>query len=250
MDLGQIALKYKKGESTIWRCFDIFKDKTTLKTLVQKHINLVVDTTYFGRGFGYMIFRAHGINLYYQQVESETIEQLGFGLDILDNLGYTFKSITIDGRTGFIKYLEERYPNTALQYCQFHQKQTVQRYITNRPQTLCGYELKAFMKDLLKHDYYSFYMDYWTLRDRWGEFLKERNENNQFKHKRLRAAFNSLNRNMPYLFAHKAWPDLKIPNTTNSCDGHFNHFKKRVSRHCGLKRNRRIKLIEFIIKNS
>ena len=73
------------------------------KTLAQRQINLVIDTTYFGRSFGYMIFRAHGINLYYQQVDSETIEGLGFGLDVLDTLGYTFKSITIDGRTGFIK---------------------------------------------------------------------------------------------------------------------------------------------------
>jgi hypothetical protein len=250
MDIEQIALKYAKGESTIWRYFDSFNDHTRLKSLPQKHINLVVDTTYFGKSLGYMIYRAHGVNLYYQQVRSETIEALGVGLDILDVQGYTFKSITIDGRAGFIKYLEERYVETSLQYCQFHQKQTVQRYITNRPQTLCGSELKEFMKDLLKHDYNSFYQAYWSLKNKWKEFLKERNENKQFKHRRLRAAFNSLKRNMPYLFTHKAKPELKIPNTTNSCDGHFNHFKKRVGRHCGLKKNRRIKLIEFIIKNS
>jgi hypothetical protein len=122
LDIEQVSLKYKRSESAIWRNFDKFEDKSTLRTIAQKHINLVIDTTYFGRSFGYMIFRTHGINLYYQQVESETIERLGCGLDVLDTLGYTMKSITIDGRTGFIKYLKERYPDTPLQYCQFHQK--------------------------------------------------------------------------------------------------------------------------------
>ena len=197
-----------------------------------------------------MIFRAHGVNLYYQQVESETVAWLSFGLNILDYLGYTYKSITIDGRTGFINYLKTRYPNTPLQYCQFHQKMTIKRYLTNNPKTDCGLELQVFMKDFIAHDYDSFNAAYAALKQRWREFLKERNEAKAFKHKALRAAFNSLKRNMPHLFTYKAYESLKIPNTTNSCDGYFGHFKSRVKRHCGLKRFRRIKLIEFIIKNS
>jgi hypothetical protein len=250
LDIEQIAEKYKRNERTIRRYFDSFKDRTAIKTIERKHINLVVDTTYFGRSFGYMIFRAHGVNLHYRQVNNETIEQLSKGLDILDSLGYMFKSVTIDGRAGFIKYLKVRYPHTPLQYCQFHQKQTIRQCITNNPQTACGQELKEFMKDFLKYDYDSFYKDYCKLRNKWSEFMKERNEKKQFKHRMLRRAFGSLKRNMPYLFVYKMFPDLKIPNTTNSCDGYFTHFKKRIKRHCGLKRNRRIKLAEFIIKNS
>jgi transposase-like protein len=209
-----------------------------------------VDTTYFGRALGYMIFRAQGTNLYYQQVESETVEWLCKGMDVLEDLGYTFKSITLDGRAGFVKYLKMRYPNTPLQYCQFHQKQTIRRYITNYPQTLCGVELKELMKDFLKYDYESFNAAYAALKQKWSEFLKERNENREYKHRRLRGALKSLKKNMSYLFTYKAFESLKIPNTTNSCDGYFTHFKKRVRRHCGLKKNRKIKLIEFIIKNS
>ena len=156
MYIEQIAFKYKKSESAIWRNFDGYKDNSGLKSLSDKHINLVVDTTYFGRGFGYMIFRAYGVNLYYQQVGSETVEWLSKGLDNFDSMGYKFKSVTIDGRTGFIKYLKTCYPNCPLQYCQFHQKQTVKRYLTNNPKTLCGVELKELMRDLLKHDYDSF----------------------------------------------------------------------------------------------
>jgi len=250
MDIESIAAKYRKSESTIWRHFAKFKDLTQLKPLSFNHINLVIDTTYFGRGFGYMIFRAYGVNLYYQQVRSETIAWLSAGLDILDKQGYKYKSITIDGRTGFIKHLKARYPNTPLQYCQFHQKMTIKRYLTSNPKTPCGQELKMFMKGFMAYDYDSFYKAFYALKDKWNSFLKERNENNAFKHKTLRAAFNSLKRNMPYLFTYKAFESLKIPNTTNSCDGYFAHFKARLNRHCGLNRFRRIKLIEFIIKNS
>jgi hypothetical protein len=250
MDIESVAAKYGRSASTIWRYFDNFKDKSELKSFTDKHINLVVDTTYFGRSFGYMIFRAHGTNLYYQQVQNETVAWLACGLDILDRRGYSYKSITIDGRTGFINYLKEHYPDVPLQYCQFHQKMTIKRYLTNNPKTVCGLELQSFMKGFMSHDYDSFNEAYAALKQRWTEFLKERNENKSFKHKTLRAAFNSLKRNVPYLFTYKAFESLNIPNTTNSCDGHFAHFKDRVKRHCGLKRFRRVKLIEFIIKNS
>jgi hypothetical protein len=103
-----------------------------------------------------MLFRTHGVNLYYQQVGAETVEWLSKGLDTLDSLRYKFKSIAIDGRSGFINYLKTRYPSTPLQYSQFHQKQTIRRYIPNNPQTLCGLELKELTKELLKHDYDSF----------------------------------------------------------------------------------------------
>jgi hypothetical protein len=249
LDIEQTAIKYKQSESAVWRNFDKFADKIALKSLPFKDINLVIDTTYFGRSFGYMIFRAHGVNLYYEQVGSESIEWLSKGLDVLDCVGYRFKSITIDGRTGFINYLKTRYPNTPLQYCQFHQKQTIKRYITNNPQTICGVELKTLMRGLLSHDYDSFSAAYAALKEKWHEFLKERNENKEYKHRRLCGAFHSLKRNMPYLFTYKAFENLKIPNTTNACDGYFTHFKKRVNRHCGLRQNRKIKLIEFIIKN-
>lgn len=164
MDIESVAAKYHKNERTRRRHFNNFKDRAPLKTLPFKHINLVIDTTYFGRSFGYMIFRAHGVNLYHQQVQSETVDRLAFGLNVLDKLGYTYKSITIDGRTGFINYLKTRYPNTPLQYCQFHQKMTIKRYLTNNPKTPCGLELQGFMKDFMAHDYDSFSKDFFCFK--------------------------------------------------------------------------------------
>ena len=39
--------------------------------------------------------------------------------------------------------------------------------------------------------------------------MKERNENRQFKHRRLRSAFRSIDRNMPDLFTWQENPGMK-----------------------------------------
>lgn len=83
-----------------------------------------------------------------------------------------------------------------------------------------------------------------TLREEYAEFLKERNEQGQFRHRRLRSAFRSLKTNLPYLFTYKLFPELNIPNTTNSCDGSFAHWKQKVKIHRGLKTERRNKMVQ------
>jgi transposase-like protein len=144
------------------------------KKLPNKHINLIIDTTYFGRGSGYMIFRADGHNIYFDWTEQERVSGMAKGLDVLESWGYSYKSFTIDGRKGFIDYLKMRYPKVPIQFCQFHQKQIIRRCITNKPQTACGEDLKAIMRDFCAYDYDSFNMIYTKLRERWDDFLKEK----------------------------------------------------------------------------
>lgn len=168
-------------------------------------------------------------------------------LDVLDQLGYRFKSVTLDGRKGMIKLFQARYPNLPIQMCQFHQTQIIRRYTTNNPKTNCGQELKAIMRCLTDSSTESFQSLVNTLQQQYNDFLKERNENNQFKHRRLRSAFRSLKSNMPYLFAYKNYPELNIPNTTNSCDGSFAHWKQKLKIHRGLKKHRRNKMITFLL---
>jgi len=67
---------------------------------------------------------------------------------------------------------------------------------------------------------------------------------------RLRSAFRSLRTNLPYLFTCKDLPELDIPNTTNSCDGSFAHWKQKIKIHRGLAKHRRKKMINFLLENS
>ena len=112
---------------------------------------------------------------------------------------------------------------------------------------MCGKNLKAIMQSLTDVDYHIFKSLIETLHEEYYDFLKERNESGLFKHRRLRSAFRSLNTNLPYLFTYKNFPNLNIPNTTNSCDGYFAHLKQKVKIHRGLTKQRRNNMINYLL---
>jgi hypothetical protein len=169
-----------------------------------------------------LVFRANGKNIYWKEINGEKLEYLNQCLDDLIFLSYQFKSFTIDGR----------------------------RYTTNNPKTDCGKELKELMKTLTISTREKFENNLIKIVKKYENFLKERNENNQFKHRRLRSAFRSLKTNLPYLFTCLDYPKLQIPNTTNSCDGSFAHWKQKVKIHRGLSKERRTKMINYLLENS
>jgi hypothetical protein len=88
--------------------------------------------------------------------------------------------------------------------------------------------------------------------DRWSSFLKERTVDPatgrwHYTHKRLRSAYRSLKLNLPFLFTYQKYPELNIPNTTNSLDGCFAYLKELVRVHRGSSKSLRNKIIEEIL---
>jgi transposase-like protein len=180
-------------------------------------------------------------------VESEKLSSYLEELYNLQTQDYIFKSFTIDGRHGLVKLLQIHFPSIPIQICQFHQVAIVTRYTTRRPQTECGQELRKLvlnLKSLTKEDFIEQFKE---LCDKYKDFLKERNENNQFKHRKLRAAFRSIKTNLPYLFTFQNYPELSIPNTTNSADGSFGNWKYKVRLHKHLRLDRMKKMIDRIL---
>lgn len=70
----------------------------------------------------------------------------------------------------------------------------------------------------------------------------------RYTHAKLRSAYGSLIRNLPFLYTYQKYPELRIPNTTNSLDGSFNVLKMFVNIHRGLKPKRRLKVIKELLK--
>ncbi len=212
-----------------------------------KPVNLIVDATFFSRSDGVLVFRAQQKNVYWRFITSETLAEVVAGLDRLDQHGYQFQSITLDGRKGVIQLFETRYPGIPVQLCQFHQTQIIRRYTTHKPKTECARALKALMRHLTQTEEAVFTSLFQTWCDEYDGFLKERNDQGQFKHRRLRSARRSLKTNLPYLFTTKKYPELQMYNTTNSCDGSFAHWKQKVKIHRGLRRYRRNKVINYLL---
>jgi hypothetical protein len=163
-------------------------------------------------------------------------------------MGYAIKAIVLDGRPG----VRQLFSDIPVQMCHFHQKQIINRYLTNNPKLEASIELKKLTKVLCETNEKDFTTALDTWHDRWHFFIGERTIDLvtgrwHYTHKRLRSAYRSLKVNLPYLFTYEKYPELNMPNTTNSLDGCFAYLKELVRVHRGLKQALKDKIIEEIL---
>ncbi len=134
--------------------------------------------------------------------------------------------------------------------CLFHQKAIVRRYITDRPRSQCGKDLKELIQLLCKpHLQQEFIDQFYHLQNQYYYFLQQRNELGHYKYSSLRAAFRSLDSNMPHLFTYTDFKNSNIPPTNNHLEGMFGHLKERIKIHRGLTKERKKKAMRFLLKN-
>jgi len=210
-----------------------------------------MDTVYWGRDFGVMVFRdaLTRENLLKYYVKTETNDKYREGINELASKGFTVKAIVCDGRRGLLN----SFIGIPVQMCQFHQVAIVRRYITKKPKMPASVELKQLVAMLKCTDKESFVggLDQWS--EKWKSFLNERtinpdNGKSTYTHRRLRSAYRSLRTNLNWLFAWYDHLELKIPNTTNALEGHFAHLKNKLRNHNGLSLERKQKFIDEFFK--
>jgi len=208
---------------------------------------IVMDTTYFGRGFGVMVFKnsLDGAILYKQYVRYETNVLYLAGIAEIRRRGIDIQAIVCDGRRGLFGLFDD----IPMQMCQFHQVQIVLRYLTRNPKTQAAIELKKITLKLTKSTKIEFVnaLNNWYLR--WSDYLKERSQSpstgkTYYTHKRLRSAYFSLKRHLPYLFVFQDYKELNIPNATNGLDGQFANLKNKLRNHNGLSKVRKMRFID------
>lgn len=210
-----------------------------------------MDTTYWGRNFGVMLFKdaITKENLLKYYVKNETNFLYKQGVEELVSKGYKVIAIVSDGRKG----LAQSFNSIPVQMCQFHQVAIIRRYITKNPKLPASIELKELVAMMKMTDRESFEgaLSNWFVK--WELFLNERIINletgrSYYTHKRLRSAYRSLNSNMPWLFTWYDFFELNIPNTTNAIDGHFADLKNKLRNHNGLSMSRKKKFIDAFLK--
>ena len=206
-----------------------------------------MDTTYFGREYGVMaLFDARTKQtLSVDEVEYETNVLYLKAVNKLKEKGIKIQSVTCDLRKGLV----DLFPNIPVQLCHFHQIKNIKKYLTNNPKTAAGIELKSITLTLTttnKKDFES-KLNQWYIK--YKSFLNERTINpetrkSHYTHKRLRSAFFSLKRNLPYLFVFEDFPDLNIPNTTNLLENKFDDVKRKLDSHRGMNMRNKILFIK------
>jgi hypothetical protein len=209
-----------------------------------------MDTTYFGRRFGVMVFKdsLSGQILYKQYVKQETNKLYQSGIEEIARRGIKIQAIICDGRKGLLQLFE----GVPIQMCNFHQVAIIRRYLTKKPKMQASKELWEHVLLLAKTDKESFEGGLAGWHTKWDAFLNERKKDihgkNRYVHKKLRSAYRSLKTNLPWLFTWYDNMNLNIPNTTNAIDGHFSDLKNKLRNHNGLSQQRKKKFIDEFLK--
>ncbi len=246
----EIWMRYGFSKKTVQKKLDEFK-------LLEKErkkwwdIVLLIDTTYMWWE-GVMLFKdAYSKRLlHYEIVAYETNEWYRNGIKKIQSDGWMIKAIVSDWRRWLLWWFWE----IPTQMCQFHQKQIVRRYITKNPIMEANKELNEVVSRLCRTDKSCFEQELKKWYKKHESFLKEKAVSKKWKsyfvHRRTRAAYRSLKTNMKYLFLYEEyWGKIDIPNTTNAIESEFSHFKYKVNLHRWLRRDRKHKLIDYILKS-
>jgi hypothetical protein len=246
------VLAKENNRSINWVRAKLAKAQSVKKEIKPDGYVMIADCTFFGLAYGFIIFRAVELkkNIYVNTLMYESVAEYHKGRTKVQKLGFKIKAMVLDGRPG----VRNLFSDVPVQMCHFHQKQIVQRYLTLRPKLPASIELKATTDTLANTTEEEFSAKIFAWHDKWSSFLKERTTDPitkrwHYTHKRTRSAFRSLKNNLPYLFTYLKYPELNIPNTTNSLDGSFSWLKQKVGIHRGMTKENRAKIIEYILNN-
>lgn len=227
----------------------------TVEVLEKVHrprpVVVIIDATFFGREYGALVARDPNEheNLHVHEMRHETKLEYQLVRSDLEGKGYTLLAVVLDGRRGIPRVFD----GIPVQICQYHQWQIMKKYLTTRPKLeshkallliarLIAKSTEAEMKSMLE-----------TFAATYQKDLEEKRicpccGKPKYVHRKLRSAYRSLTTNLLFLYTYQKYPDLKIPNTTNSLDGLWSALKMHVNAHRGLRLDRRFKVIRAYLK--
>jgi len=247
----ELWTRYWLSKRTIQRKLDSYKpvhiEKNTWWDIV-----LLIDTTYLWPDWIMLFKDAYSKKLlHYEIVKHETNKWYKEWVRSLQDQWRNIKAIVSDWR----RWLLWWFWSIPTQMCQFHQKQIIRRYITKKPILEPNRELNEIVKRLCRTEKVCFEKELIKRYNKHEVFLKEKaisinTGKSYFVHKRTRAAYRSLKSNMKFLFVYEQYrEEFDIPNTTNAIESEFSHFKYKVNLHRWLRRDRKRKLIDYILKS-
>ena len=213
----------------------------------------MIDATYWGRNFGVIAFKDWRMKrvLWRKFVRYETLADYQEGIEWLEKHNFKIEGVVCDGLRGMFQLLSQY----RVQMCQYHQLRIVQRYLTRSPELPTSIELLSIVNTLCHTDKESFIGSFEAWCERWDTFLKERTYDKQtgksrYVHKKLRSAWLSLKRNMPYLWTWYDHMGIGIPNTNNALEGIFTDLKTKLRNHAGMTKKHREKFIDEYSKET
>ena len=240
---------YGKSEKTVRTILDRAETRPSIPIQPQCVV-CIFDVTHLGEDL-LLTAREPNLkaNLGWAWILSETKEHYALLKLNLESRGFKLMAVVLDGRTGIPRVFE----GIPVQICQFHQLQTIRRKLTLRPETEAGQTLLSIGFSISKSTEAMLTGELLEWFKKYGTFINERKYTEgtkrwRYTHRRVRSAYNSLKRNLPYLYTYQKYPELKIPNTTNSLDGYWSRLKNLLSAHRGKSSEHKRKIATEILR--
>jgi len=211
-----------------------------------RFVVVVIDATFFGREYGCLVARDPNEheNLHAHEMRHETKLEYELVRGDLERKGYTLVAVVLDGRRGIPRVFD----GIPVQICQYHQWQIMKKYLTTKPKLDSHKALLAIARLIAKSTEERMHTMLEEFEKQYHADLEEKHICSHcgkpvYTHRKLRSAYRSLSINLPFLYTYQKYPDLHIPNTTNSLDGLWSALKMHVNAHRGLRLDRRFKVI-------
>lgn len=254
---AQISHQSSYSERTLKRYFYQYLKKPPDFTIrPNEKLNLLIDGTYFSRDLCLILYRDNTIKYtqLYRFSSGEWYEELKEDLQNLLSLGLNIESITCDGHRALLKAINKTDKSIITQRCLVHIQRMCRIWLTMRPQSQAGSELRAIVGRLHKivtqeqKEYWIVDLVNWHTKHK--EYLNEKSYNSSssrywFKHKMVRRAFIVIQRALPNMFHYLENP--AIPKSTNGLESFFGHLKSHITVHRGLSSSHRKNFIKWYL---
>jgi len=219
---------------------------------------LLLDADWFGRERCLILYKDYpsGKIVLWRLADGEYKDLIYQDLAFLVSQGYPIKGVTSDWKGSTVAAVDQLAfalsKNIPHQRCLVHTQLTAQRFLTKNPKTEAGKQLLEAVRFLnrIKTEYEKNIWLKWF--ERWGKrhqnFINQRTylEDKShwwYTHKYVRRVFRSINKNKQSLFVYLRHP---LPKDTNGIEGVFSQLDAKLSRHRGLRQNKKESLVSWL----
>ncbi len=115
-----------------------------------ERVNLLIDGTYFTNDLCLVLYRDNTVKFtqLYRLTDGEWYDELKEDLENLLKLGVQIESITCDGHKALLKAIRKVCKQAVVQRCLVHIQRMCRIWLTMRPQSLAGTELRRIVSKL------------------------------------------------------------------------------------------------------
>jgi hypothetical protein len=256
MTFRQIAKNESRHPKTIQREINfLLTNPPKHRIIPNQNAHLCIDGTYFKRTNCLILYFDHDLKYHqlwrYSNAEKE--REVEIDLRTLKRAGINVVSATTDGSFSLKLALKRVFPSAIHQRCLVHIQRYCETYLTQKPKTWAGRELKEISKLIntitTKQQKMLFETRVFEWKRRYEMLLKEKSYgedgNFWYTHRNLRRVIYHLEEALSDM-----WPYLdnkNIPKDTNGLEGRLTDLKHKFKTHRGLKRTRREQYLNWYL---